>query len=338
MKTSAWKLAPFAALFALGVLALLPGGATRPTAVNAAFDCDATGETLLVEIRDEDNDLITASGAVIGFSPDALDSGDSQQNVTDGSNADSDNTTGQIGQSDACTTSGTDEYTVELVSLPSSLDCDIVTDVVSDITLPEGAGTRTVVLRVENCVSGTATPTVTATSTTPTATVTTTPGTASSITVSAAPSTASCNGSSFVTVVVKTSGGSNVADGTSVTVTTNSGSVSPGTATTSGGGILTIFTAPATGGTAKITATSGGATGSADVAVNCGPAATATTAPPPPIPTASTGGGGGVISPPNTGDAGLSDTDKGIAWTTVVGILLIAGSLAGGLTVARRRA
>ena len=333
MTTSAWKLAPFAALLALGVFVLLPGGTSGPTSVSADHDeqITITVDTNPETTEGETFEFEITGAAGCGAGP-ALEDGETA-NVACGTGEATISVSPESGfvlQAQSCTITengaGGDDSTI---SDTGTADNDI------RVTLAAG---EHVTCSFTFDTGATATPTVTATSTTPTATVTTTPGTASSVTVSAAPSTVSCNGSSFVTVVVKTTGGSNVADGTSVTVTTNSGSVSPGTATTSGGGILTIFTAPATGGTAKITPTSGGATGSADVTVNCGPAATATTAPPPPIPTASTGGGGGVISPPNTGDAGLSDTDKGIAWTTVVGILLIAGSLAGGLTVARRRA
>jgi hypothetical protein len=49
-------------------------------------------------------------------------------------------------------------------------------------------------------------------------------------------------------------------------------------------------------------------------------------------------GGGGVITPPSTGDAGLTESDGGIAWSSIAAGLLIVGSLVGGLVLARRRA
>jgi hypothetical protein len=341
MKVSAWKLAPLAALLAFGVLALLPGGPTRPISVSA-YDC-ASGNTgtLRVDIIDDNtNERVTIAGAVVTFSPDTQDA-EGTDNVTDDSSEDSANTTtGRVLQNDTCSTAAGENYTVTLASLPDVLDdaCDVVDSSDSGSVTEDQTTTLELIVSCSAIATPTSTtPTATATSTTPTATVTTTAGPAASLTVSAAPSTVNCGGSSFVTVVVKNAQGGNVADGTSVSVTTNSGTVSPGSATTSGGGILTIFTAPSAGGTAKITATSGSATGSADITVNCGPAATATTAAPPPVPTVSTGGGG-VITPPSTGDAGLTESDGGIAWSSIAAGLLIVSSLVGGLVLARRRA
>jgi hypothetical protein len=174
-----------------------------------------------------------------------------------------------------------------------------------------------------NVVAGTATPTVT-----------TTPAAASGVTVSAAPSTVNCSGSSFITVVVK-SGSANVADGTVVTVSTTSGSLSPTSAPTSGGGILTIFTAGSTSGTATITASAGGVTGTTTVTVNCGAPTAVPTSPPPPPPVQTVAPGGG-IRPPNTGDAGLA-ADNGTNWMIVGIVAVIATSAAGGLVLARRR-
>jgi hypothetical protein len=160
--------------------------------------------------------------------------------------------------------------------------------------------------------------------------LTPTAGTATTVTASAAPTSVGCSGSSFVTIVVKGAGGANVADGTAVNITTNIGTVSPAQATTSGGGVLTIFTGPAnSGGTATITATSGSITGSTQVAVNCSQAQ-ATTAPPPPAT------GGSVVVPPSTGDAGLLQDGSG--WIAYAGAALLAGGLLGGFALIRRRA
>lgn len=170
----------------------------------------------------------------------------------------------------------------------------------------------------------------------PTPTATATPAGASGVTVSAAPSTVNCSGSSFITVVVK-SGSVNVADGTVVTVSTTSGSLSPTSAPTSGGGILTIFTAGSTSGTATITASAGGVTGTTTVTVNCGaPTAVPTSPPPPPPPVQPTVAPAGGIRPPNTGDAGLID-NGGTNWLIVIAGAVIATSTAGGLVLARRR-
>jgi hypothetical protein len=133
-----------------------------------------------------------------------------------------------------------------------------------------------------------------------------------------------------VTVLVRTSGGQNVPNGTTVTVSANIGSVSPTSATTNNGGILVVYTAPASqGGTATITATSGSVSGTTQIQLNC---TTAPTAVPtqPPAPTAVA-----TIAPPRTGDGGLVED---AAWTTYAGILLIAGSVLGAFAVVRKRA
>jgi adhesin/invasin len=135
------------------------------------------------------------------------------------------------------------------------------------------------------------------------------------------------SGSSFVTIVVKDSGGANVADGTAVTISTNLGSVSPTTATTVQGGVLVLYTSPSNqGGTATVTATAGGVTGTTNITVTCTPPATQ--APPP-----TTGGG---IVPPSTGDAGL--VNNGSSSAGYVSIVLAAGLLFGALAYARVRA
>jgi hypothetical protein len=175
-----------------------------------------------------------------------------------------------------------------------------------------------------NTKSGTATPTATSTQ-----------GTPGSVTVQAVPNSVNCNGSSFITVVVRTSAGGTPVDGALVNVSTTLGTVSPGQATTSNGSILTIFTAPSSsGGTATINATSGGVSGTATVQVQC---AAATAVPPTAVPTQPSGGG--VIRPPSTGDAGLVTADEdGFAWDVAAGAALVVASFVGGFAVIRRRA
>jgi hypothetical protein len=118
------------------------------------------------------------------------------------------------------------------------------------------------------------------------------------------------------------------------------GTLSPTTATTLGGGVLAVYTAPAgQSGTATIQAAAAGAAqGSSSIAVNC-QAATPTAAVPPtifvPAPTVSTGGGGGIIAPPNTGDGGLAG-NRG--WMTYAGIAMIVASLVAAAAAVRSRA
>jgi hypothetical protein len=234
----------------------------------------------------------------------------------------------------ACDENGTYTVTqaVETGYTLSAINC-------TDSGIPDGditvtLASRTVVFTVGtndsiectfvNVPAGTATPTVTGT-----------PSGATGVTVSAAPSTVNCSGSSFITVVVK-SGTANVADGTTVSVTTTSGSLSPTSAPTSGGGILTIFTAGSTSGTATITASAGGQTGTTTVTVNCGAPTAVPTSPPPPPPVQTVAPGGG-IRPPNTGDAGLVADGGTTNWMIVGIVAVIATSAAGGLVLARRR-
>jgi hypothetical protein len=331
-----WKLLPLAFLFALGVLALLPGGAARPLPVGAAFaNCGTSGNSITVIIRDSSTgDPIEVTGAVVLFNPDTQD-GDGTDPVTDSTSASAEDTntdTGIIGQNNVCNTTAGSVYIITLQSLPAGLFCTIV-DGTETVTVPEGAN-PTVNLVVSGCTT-TPTPTAT-TSVTPTTTATATPtatGTPtgpSQATVSAAPTSLGCSGSSFITAVFRDAAGNPVANGTAVSVSANIGSVNPAQATTNGGSVLVLYSAPATsGGTATITATAGGISGSVNVTVNCSPAQP-TAAPAPTQPPAS----GGTIVPPATGDAGLAG---GEAWRLYSGIALIAVSLLGALAVVRRR-
>ncbi len=178
-------------------------------------------------------------------------------------------------------------------------------------------------------LTGTGGITPTATGTPPTATPTSTPGTATptitttpsvtTLTVSIAPSTLGCNGSAFVTVVSRNAAGALVPGGT-VTLSTNLGTISPTTATDTGGGVLAVLTAPATqGGTATIVATAGGVTGQAQATINCNQA-TSTSVPATSVPPVAT------ISPPRTGDAGLA---RGSNLSTTAGLALLGIAFAG---------
>lgn len=135
---------------------------------------------------------------------------------------------------------------------------------------------------------------------------------ASALSVTASASSVSCGGSSAISVAVKGPNGAAAVDGTTVQLSTTAGTVSPNTATTSGGAVQALFTAPSSGNaSASITASAGSATGSTSVSVSCAPQVTqpAVSAPPPP-PVANVASTGPlVISPPNTGDAGLKAND-----------------------------
>jgi len=160
--------------------------------------------------------------------------------------------------------------------------------------------------------------------------LTPTVGAAATVVAQASPSTVNCNGTSIVTIQVKTAGGTPVAVGTAVTIQASIGSVSPssGQTTSADGSVFVFYTAPSNaGGAATITARAGNAQGTATVTVNCAAAQpTATTAPPPPTVNP------GSISPPNTGDAGIASdrTD----WTPFAGIAVIVATLIGGAVAA----
>jgi hypothetical protein len=177
------------------------------------------------------------------------------------------------------------------------------------------------------CNPTTATPTVTGTPATATPTVTGTPGAAAQITVSAAPTSIGCQGSTFITAVVKTATGANVPDGTQVQLSTTIGTITPATATTVGGGILAVLTAPANqSGSATVRAQVGAVTGETVVQITC---AQATNTPVPPAATLPPTG----IQPPATGDAGLADGNA----RTYLGIAMLAVSVLGGLAAVRKR-
>ena len=169
-------------------------------------------------------------------------------------------------------------------------------------------------------------------------TPTSTPGDAATVTTSASPKAISCSGTSIVTIQVRDEEGEPVPAGTDVEISTTLGSISPSIGETNddSGNAFVFLTAPEDeGGTATVTATSGDAEGSTDVTINCGTTPTPTTAPPP---TVAPGGGGAVISPPNTGSAGLADTTSGSSWLAFAGLGLLSAAAFGVVSVAKVRA
>jgi len=132
-------------------------------------------------------------------------------------------------------------------------------------------------------------------------------GTAASVTVSASPASTICNSPASISVTVKDVSGNIAPDGTSVTVSASTGTVSPNVVSTAGGYATTTFAAPNnTNGTATVTATSGTGTGYATVAFTCTGASTTAAAPAAPVyPPVAYPVSPSVITPPNTGDAGL---------------------------------
>jgi hypothetical protein len=154
------------------------------------------------------------------------------------------------------------------------------------------------------------------------------PGTISAVTVSAAPASTTCTSPSTISVTVKDSNGNLVTNGTSVTVSASTGTVSPNVVSTSGGYATTTFTAPDnSNGTATVTATAGTGTGYATVAFTCTGGSTAPAAPiyvPPPI--YDYPSGPVSILPPNTGDAGLAQQAR---TTSGAGMALVALSVLG---------
>jgi hypothetical protein len=317
-----WKLAALASIAALGLLALLPGGGARPDIASAALDdCGSSGVNLEVTIN-EDGDLISQAGTTLTFDPSPIDEDEDSFVVVDNGAEDDDATVGEIEVEDICTSSdGSDEFDIEIAA-PALLNCDedLLED--NDVSAPTSAAPADLVLEYEfeDCVLA---PTPTGT-----ATVTGTPTVPSAVTLVATPTSVGCQGSSFVTVTVKTATGANVANGTNVTLATNFGTITPASAQTFGGSVLGVFTAPAgQSGTATITATAGGVNGTTTIAVNCGnPTATA-------VPT-QTGGG---ITPPDTGDGGIS-SDSGSSWNLLgYGFIAVAALLgASGVAWSRR--
>jgi hypothetical protein len=126
-----------------------------------------------------------------------------------------------------------------------------------------------------------------------------------------------CGARATITVSVQSVTGSQVPDGTSVTLSASMGTVSPQQGTTTNGNLQASYVAPLTGsGQVTITATAGTATGSTIMALNCAPPTprpTTVVAVAPvatPVPAAVTAPAAQpattTITPPRTGDGGLA--------------------------------
>jgi hypothetical protein len=163
---------------------------------------------------------------------------------------------------------------------------------------------------------------------TPTVSPTGTAGAARTIVVQSANQQLGCANTTIVTITVRGANGQPVAAGTLVNIQASLGAVSPTSGqTTADGSVFVFYTAPQNqGGTATITATAGSASGQATIAINC---AQPTQAPPPT--TAPSGG----ITPPSTGDGGLTGAG---GWQTYAGVAMIIASVIGTLVVVRPRA
>jgi hypothetical protein len=309
-----WKLLPLAAIAAVGAVLLLPGATGKGVpSLSAAIDCDDNFRLRVEIIDDETGDRITVAGAEITIDPDPQDGTGSRSYVDNGSNDDS-TTIGQIQQDDACSASEATDYTITLEELPAALDdCDVDDD---EITTGLTQNT-TVEFTLENCPEVTPSPSPTGTA-----------GAARTIVVQSANQQLGCANTTIVTITVRGANGQPVAAGTLVSIQASLGAVSPTSGqTTADGSVFVFYTAPQNqGGTATITATAGSASGQATIAINC---AQPTQAPPPT--TAPTGG----ITPPSTGDGGLSG---GGGWQTYAGVAMIIASVIGTLVVVRPRA
>ncbi len=349
------KLLPLAALAVLGLLALVPGGPANDTPpVRAAISSSPAGLSasgggffsggtvnVFVKLTDDDGTLtVTASGATLP----TLTVSTCQ--VTDSSYTPTGPTascpTGVNGNPvtvntntlDATATPGDKTLITLSLTATCATDATILVNASQDGVSTLGTPTPTagVQISLQCAATGTVTPTTptvtgTPATATPTATLTSTvPG---QVIVSVAPTTILCNGSAFVTVVVRTVQGALVSDGNLVTLSTTIGTFPQSSGGTFGGGVLAVITAPSTsGGIATITATSGGISNTTQLTINC--TAPAPTSPPPPPAPAS------VVRPPSTGDAGLANGGSG--WTLFAGFGAIAASLLGALVVIRQRA
>jgi hypothetical protein len=322
-----WKLLPIAALFALGLVLLLPGSVSNPLQPDVALAaCDTETGTININIRDIDTgSRVDLSGSVVIISPRPA-TGTGTTALTDDNSPDQSATHGLIRLTNVC---GNNQYTATLDSVPATFsDCDVITD--QDSGTITGSNTITLDLEID-CSAVSLTPTVTVT-VTPTGTV----GAAKTVITSASPNSVGCGGTSIVTVQVKDGAGNPVAIGTAVQLTATKGTVNPpsGSTTAADGSVFVFYAAKdaannnISGGSVDITATAGTASGKTTITVNCNAAPTNTTAPPPTV------SSGGVISPPNTGDAGLS-RDSG--WRTFAGIALVVASVVGTLLLVRGR-
>jgi hypothetical protein len=296
-----WKLLSLPVLVIILGTSLIGGFPARPAPVHAANCSPGNTGTLVIKIIDVGTgNPLTISGSVVLIEPDPKDF-DLDSLVTDSDVADAaalpdkDNESGIIRFEGACATSGSEVYTVSLSSLPDGVeDCDILTW--ADATqLDEGA---TAQMQIEvKCAVVAPTPT-------PIPPATSILGLPAKVTVSASPLSVPCTGAGIVNVLILDAAGDPVQAGTSVAIASDLGSISPSiVVTAANGSAAAVFTAPASGGgTATIAAVAGPASGATTLAVNCVTEVLST------APQANTGTA--VITPPNTGDAGLAATAR----------------------------
>jgi hypothetical protein len=299
-----WKLLPFAAFAVLGALFL---SGLSPDSARADVDSvEVEGNVVTVEADLDDGDLVITLSSIESDT-------ETEMELTDCNGCDEEGDTHETTLTIDTNDSGFTDGTVEVTLTLTCPDPDSIT-----VTATQGGVSADATVE---CTPGTVTPTVSATV-----------GAAATVVAQASPSTVNCNGTSIVTIQVKTAGGQPVAVGTAVTIQASIGSVSPssGQTTSADGSVFVFYTAPSNaGGAATITARAGNAQGTATVTVNCAAAApTATTAPSAPPPTVNPGS----ISPPNTGDAGIASerTD----WTPFAGMAVIVATLIGGAVAA----
>jgi len=298
-----WKLVPGAAVFAFALVAFWSGAAGPPSASADVTDIDVDGNVVRIETDNEAGPLTISLGSVESDT-------DASMEITDcnGCNEEGDDDYDSLTvDTDDAGYDGFVEVTVTL----SCPDTDAVT-----VTATHGGVSDSV--------------TLVCTATTPTATV----GAARTVTVQSSNASLGCSNTSIITIVVKDGAGNPVQSGTLVNISTNLGTVSPASGqTTADGSVFVFYTAPSNqGGVATITATTGTASGSAQVAITCSAAPTATTAPPPTVPSQQTGS----ITPPSTGDGGLRGGSGG--WETYAGLALGAVSVVSAAVLLRRRA
>lgn len=346
---STWEFVPSAVLAALGVLALLtgssPGRVTEaaPESISASpASFVSGGNTTITVIFDRDDpsasenvEIAVSVTPPLSGSPTLslvdcfIDNGSGFNTACAGPPADGDGAANVFYWSAAAVTSLDGNATTNRfrIRLNLTASCDSITYTVT-ASQQNASGVIQEQSTTVNCTSsGTPTPTVTGTPATATPTVTGTPGAAAQITVSAAPTSIGCQGSAFITAVVKTATGANVPDGTQVQLSTTIGTITPATATTVGGGILAVLTAPANqSGSATVRAQVGTVTGETVVQITC---VQATNTPVPPAATLPPTG----IQPPATGDAGLAAEHV----RTYLGVALLAVSALGGLAAVRKR-
>jgi len=143
-----WKLVPLAAMFALGLLLLVPGGTGQPLPVSAAYTCPGT-HNIEITIEDQNGDPVTTPGSIVIISPDPTDNAGTRTYTDDGTNDDdSPNETGVILEANACSTSGGDGFTITLDDVPEDSGCTIDSSGDED-TVTNVAGNVSATLLVE---------------------------------------------------------------------------------------------------------------------------------------------------------------------------------------------